>query len=208
MEPAPKKSKIPVFIGLFALNEFESKKTIDNFLIETLLYVQQEYSNVSESIADIDELNSKYRFPNSLHVTSLFIGGNKEKLRSEFYTSFEESVKSDIAIVGLVYVPGKLITGIAVISEELKIENQFPHITLKLGSWDAKNSNDILKAIFETSSSPLYGKYKKFLKEEPSIYKLSGLQINRGKTLEKVDEFYVLKLSKKIILPGITKVHF
>lgn len=208
MEQASKKYKMPNFIGLFVSNESDSKKTIDRFLIEKLLFLQQEYSNISENITDINELNKNYKFPNSLHVTSLYIGGNKEKLRSDFYTSFQEGVESDILIEGLVYVPGKLITGIVIVSEELKIENEFPHITLKIGSWDPKNSNDVLKAIFETSSSPLYGKYKKLFKEEASIYKISGLQINRGKKIEKIDELYVLKMSEKIRLSGITKCHF
>jgi hypothetical protein len=53
-----------------------------------------------------------WKLPNSHHVTALFIGGNKEKLKSEIYENWEDGQEIDVDVRALIYVPDKLIAGV------------------------------------------------------------------------------------------------
>mmetsp|Transcript_17475 Transcript_17475/g.12494 ORF Transcript_17475/g.12494 Transcript_17475/m.12494 type:complete len:147 (-) Transcript_17475:143-583(-) len=66
--------------------------------------------------------------PNSYHVTSLFIGGNKSKLKTPAYEYFQEGQKVDVVVRAVIYIPGSLVTGL--VFPKFEIENEFPHLTL------------------------------------------------------------------------------
>jgi hypothetical protein len=51
----------------------------------------------------------------------MFIGGNKEKLKSEHYLNFKEGQSVDVDVRAIVYIPGKLIAGICF--PKFQIEN-------------------------------------------------------------------------------------
>lgn len=53
-----------------------------------------------------------WKLPNSHHVTTLFVGGNKQKLKSPQYVNFIENLPVTIEIRAIIYVPGKLVAGI------------------------------------------------------------------------------------------------
>ena len=101
-------------------------------------------------------LTKDYKFPGSLHVTSLFIGNQKAKRTSEFFLGFEENQNFELNLSAMVFVPGKIITGFCLSHERNSfpslVENKFPHLTLMLGQWPAKYSNDVLIALFEKDS--------------------------------------------------------
>jgi len=86
-----------------------------------------------------------WKFPNSHHVTTLFIGGNKQKLKTPMYEHFQENKQVGVEIRAVIYVPGKLVAGICF--PQTECENEFPHLTMMISSgWAAVMSNEVIKA--------------------------------------------------------------
>lgn len=50
--------------------------------------------------------------PNSYHVTQLFIGGNMNKKNSPIFKNYNEGIKVSVTVQAVVYVPGKILTGV------------------------------------------------------------------------------------------------
>jgi len=46
------------------------------------------------------------------HVTTLFIGRNKKKILSENYKAFHAGKEHSVTLVGLLFVPGKIMTAV------------------------------------------------------------------------------------------------
>lgn len=82
-------------------------------------------------------------------MTILFVGRDPERTESKIYQEFEEYLEESITVLGLVVVPGKIIT--AICFPRHPVENKCPHITLLTGDWQAKLSNDVLQ---ETCANP------------------------------------------------------
>ena len=59
----------------------------------------------------------------------------------------------------LLFVPGKIMTGVCF--PDAMIENRFPHMTLLLNKWLAKNSNDALEATCSHEQHPFHDLYEK-----------------------------------------------
>ena len=91
----------------------------------------------------------EYSFVADPHVTTLFIGNDKQKRLTESFKTFRPGHKGEVNIVGYVIVPNKIITAICYPDQSvIKIENKFPHMTLMTGKWKPKNSNDLFEALF------------------------------------------------------------
>jgi hypothetical protein len=58
----------------------------------------------------------------------MFIGGNKQKLKSDQVQNFVEDIKVNFEVRAIVYVPGGIVAGICF--PNIEIENKFPHLTL------------------------------------------------------------------------------
>ena len=61
-------------------------------------------------------------------MTTLFIGGNKDKKKCPEFEFFQEDKSVTVEIRAVVYVPDRLVAGICFPLTE--IENEFPHVTL------------------------------------------------------------------------------
>lgn len=91
-------------------------------------------------------------------MTTLFIGGNKKKLESPIYQSFNEGDLIQVPARGIIFVPGKIMA--AVCFPKCQVENRFPHMTLLLGKWPAKNSNMALEQTAASEDLPFYALYQ------------------------------------------------
>ena len=88
---------------------------------------------------------SPWKFPNSHHVTTLFIGGNRSKLQKPQAEFHQEGKAVQVEIRAVIYVPEKLVAGICF--PDCEIENEFPHITLMVSQgWAPVMSNAIIQA--------------------------------------------------------------
>ena len=78
------------------------------------------------------------------------MGGNKQKLGHNIFRNFKEGSKVEVTIKAVLYVPGRILTGVCF--PKADVENEFPHLTLMLGNrWTAKLSNSVLQ---ETCRDP------------------------------------------------------
>jgi hypothetical protein len=84
----------------------------------------------------------------------LFRKGNNFNKSHPAYVQFEEGKLNDVNIKGIVYVPKRIIT--SVVSTDTSVENKFPHITTILGTYSAKNSNDVLNELFSEGKLTLF----------------------------------------------------
>lgn len=53
-----------------------------------------------------------YKYPPTLHITSLFIGGNPKQKETKYYREFESDMPQTIVVHGFVFNPTKIVTAI------------------------------------------------------------------------------------------------
>ena len=100
-----------------------------------------------------------WSFPASHHITTLFIGGNKNKMKLPQCEYFEEGKKVAIDIRAVIYVPGKLVAGIC-FPQGVEIENEYPHMTLMVSDgWKPMMSNLVIQATC-AKGMPFHEAYK------------------------------------------------
>ena len=103
-------------------------------------------------------VSGNWKYPQSLHVTTLFIGKNSKVLHSPYYKSFVDKEKYSMRLNKIVYIPQKLICAtVDFLNTSPLIANKIPHVTLLLGKLPAKTSNEILESI---SLDKDFGKYE------------------------------------------------
>lgn len=102
----------------------------------------------------------------------------------------------NIPVRALIFVPGKIMT--AVCFPTTPVENKIPHMTLLLGAWQAKNSNDALEATCLKPSHPFYELYNKAKNQETGGSAFAP-KARVGK--DSVDAFFVV-LDRPIIFEG------
>lgn len=143
--------KMPVFLGLAVEQAIENK--VISLAIDALNRFKATFHerNISQDIEELEKFRlqqqSRWSYPNSLHVTTMFIGGNTSKLETEDYKSFKEGDEFDISLTHLAYCPGGIICAKAQVSDAkpLSIENKIPHLTLLICSKPPKYSSTILQ---------------------------------------------------------------
>lgn len=157
--------KIPVYIGI-ALEE-SLGSSLTSLIFHYLSLICEQFPAHSHSILpDLEELSSHrhnpfisgaklsehWSFTRSLHLTTLFIGGNSKQLTNPIYQAFEKGKQVMLQLKHFIYVPRKIITASAeILTTEVESNNEIPHVTLLLGTLSAKFSNDVLKAIHNFS---------------------------------------------------------
>ena len=151
-------------------------------------------------------MTSDLKDPRSLHVTTLYIGHNASKIKTDYYKSFHDEIQFNVPLQTFLYVPGRIITApVFFDSSPILIENAHPHITLKTGKWSAKNSNDLLEALF-SQGSPVHEQINGVF-ENPTtklVMKVPGLMI-----LDEQVDVYIVKVPKdeKMLLGESEKIY-
>lgn len=86
-----------------------------------------------------------WKLPADHHVTSLYIGGNRQKLKSDEFGTFQEGEDVEVDVRAIIYVPDKLIAGICF--PDFEIENEHPHVTMMVSEgWSPVLSNSLISA--------------------------------------------------------------
>jgi len=86
------------------------------------------------------------------------MGGNTKKADHPIYANYEEGKQVTFGIRGVLYVPGRILTGIAFLKAD--VENQFPHMTLMISQkFAAVTSNEVLKKTCD-QGQPFHDSYK------------------------------------------------
>lgn len=89
------------------------------------------------------------------------MGCNKKMVDNHIYQNFTEKKPCDITLAGILVCPGEIACAVVFPKEESA--NKFPHMTLMLGSKQAKFSNDLMNLCFgdETSDQGFKEQYEK-----------------------------------------------
>ena len=150
------KEQIPVFLGIeisaipvipiivaalsLLLKSFDDDRSI--------MYDVNAFKDNNLSFSPDKLITESWKFPSSLHVTTLFIGKNSKVLHSIHYTSFNEGIEYSMNLLHLIYIPSKIIFAtIEFLNNSPCIANKIPHLTMLLGKLPSKASNEILEAI-------------------------------------------------------------
>ena len=143
---------MPIYLGIQVQDEEASKRRIHELLKFVMASVAQ---SDHDKVAETDFLEFQggelkdWKWPNSHHITTFFVGKEKAKTTDPIYKSFSENVNFPFKFKHILYVPGKIATAIVFVDKDkVQIENKFPHMTLAFNAFSPKVSNDILNTIF------------------------------------------------------------
>ena len=141
-------------------------------------------------------------------MTTLHIEKDRSKLHTTHFTKFREAIEIKVSLLGILYVPGKIITGLCKLPElpyNMTTESDFPHLTLMVGETPPKMSTILLSTIF--------GKGGKF---EGAYHDTCGILLSSGTFVDKLkiklgkknEEVFVVKGEKELELSGKTTVWY
>jgi hypothetical protein len=208
-------SKIPEYLSI-ETDTSTSRPQVLEFLKQGLEALLAKYEN-DDIRSDYNDLFVKktpfiFKEPNSWHTTCLYIGQNYSQLNTTIYKKFYENIPIDIVTSTLIYIPKKIISGPVFFKNFDLIQNQFPHITLMLGSYRAVDSNYVMRAIFDDNE---YFKslYKYGVIEDTTFTMVQTVKdvkivFDDLKLEDNVKTVYVIKTGKVLNLNGYTKKNY
>ena len=139
--------RIPTFLGI----DIESDPKFDIKLKSLFFNMSNQAGKPKVRITKFNKIvrtrspTKTWNMPDSYHVRSLFIGGNEQKWRQSQFKFHQEVNMIPIQIRAVIYIPNKLMIGICF--PQCNIENQFPHLTLKVSQgWSPGLSNSVIEA--------------------------------------------------------------
>ncbi|KRX03496.1 hypothetical protein PPERSA_02875 [Pseudocohnilembus persalinus] len=212
-------TKTPKFLGLFCLNKKEGQTQVIQYAQENLNYLEQilqqqncglildkqKMQILDKNIQNnIQQLQNGFNFPATLHITSLYCRNYKPQKKPEFI-NFKEGQLMDINIVGLIYIPNKIIFGIASVDQkQLMVENLCPHLTMFVKDCSPVYSNYVIHALFDKEQNgPLHQDFENgniFDKNFKKVQIFDNLEVNCKK-----QQVIFIKNELNLCIPGITK---
>lgn len=140
------------------------------------------------------------RYAEPLHLTSRYLSGG----RNPRSVDFEEGKSVELKILGVVVVPGKLLTGFCFPSGQLKVENKYPHVTFMVGGgWEPVRSNRVLELALEQPRIKHYLETGEFLLDTQTFVQRIALDMTAG---ESSCTAYLVKPIQPLVLKGVTGV--
>jgi hypothetical protein len=185
-------SKAPVYLALDLAETLGHE--FFNFLNPALLEITQ-IRNVGQGVAaelrkilnqtkisqfaSEEAITSGWRFPASMHLTVVFLGGKYSPADAEYYRDFVEGREFTLELTQLLYVPATLICASArFIGDSIPVKNAKPHVTLMLnGATTAKKSNMFLESL----KSSFYELDQTSVKVEGKSYNVYVLPLQPGR---------------------------
>lgn len=167
--PAPKRAEplnlkqMPVYLGIDV--ELWFGPGLLGFLRSCLFTLTRTYMRDEDLKRDYDDIMSNFyasgyqsglpiceqwQYPKSLHLTTKFIGGGRNKQAANDPTVRGFRVNEEVSLCArlFAYVPQRIMCVLCdVMTSDIAVENKFPHVTCLLGRWQAKCSNDVLNGI-------------------------------------------------------------
>lgn len=195
-----KPKKTPIYLGIFSKGD--EKPRVQNVLRYTLSKIQASHSDgsINEDLVEFNhEALSTWKWPeDGFHITTCFVGSDKNVQASDAYKTFEEGVHFPFKIKHVVYVPGMIAIGITYLDGTLiKMAGKFPHVTLATKGLPAKASNEILETMF---GGVFYPKYKDGLRFGSDKISTLNIMIGGQSCIA-----YLFELPQEIYFDGETK---
>ena len=153
--------QIPIFLGIDVEQWFGP--ALLPFVRSCLYSLSLTYSRDTDLKSDYEELtanmyargytsaeplNSSWKYTNTLHLTTKFLGGGKHRPADPALSTYRVNEEVALAARIFAYVPQRIMCVLCdILTPNVQVENRFPHITCLLGKWAAKCSNDVLTNI-------------------------------------------------------------
>ena len=155
-----KKQKVPEFLGIFPL----SVEAIKDYTFEAITEKTKKYPedlSLQTILKNFKLEKQPFKFVDNPHIVALYIGKDKKILKTSSYREFPKNTQVEFKIIGHILVPNKLMIALCDYdSSVFNIENKYPHMILMDGEWTAKESSQILKAIFEENHKYKFQEFK------------------------------------------------
>lgn len=151
-----------------------------------------------DSSSNNNNTSSPWKQTKHFHLTTLFKPKTGFDKSHPAFTNFKEDKPVEVEGIGIIIIPNKIITLIAKTDEYTS--NKFPHITLILGEYKPKDSNEVLTVLFD-EGCPFESQYKESLKgEKVPITEKVNLSI-----LDNNEDVYIYFFPENIKLNGKMK---
>ena len=180
-----------IYLGILIKGEknyvkFKSKLTYAFKLLLTHLTTLNtvntvQYKNEIELLIACTQIVKGYALPNGWkyphnihknlwHCTTLFKGSQPvdKVLHMEEYKQFELGKSVSVKVIGVVYVPMKIVVSLVKLGEECLSVNKYTHVTTFINGFAPKKANDVTKALFDKGNDEVKEEYMKrmAMKEE------------------------------------------
>ena len=172
-----------IYLGLQIKGEENYTKIKEN-ISNSLKKIEEEFkfgkneeiNELIKCIGDVKsyELPDKWKYPhiahkNLWHCTILFKGRTKfsEIANTEEYKQFIQGEKVMIKLLGIAYVPKSSIVMIIKVDKNIKIKNDYPHVTGFIKDFAPKYSNNIMENIMKDKD--IKNIYDKLMKEDSKL---------------------------------------
>ncbi|CDW83272.1 UNKNOWN [Stylonychia lemnae] len=170
--------KKPIYLGI-AFDE-ENLKIINDYLVKSVDVAFECLKDTNSSISQIKLAFDSNKFDSinikpieSTHLTTIFM---KEVQQNYPKASFQEQIDLhdkgiliDADLIGVAIVPEKIITAVVRLNlnptDNLQFHNHIPHLTLGVGSRQARWSNTLLKALIKGNYTNMGDLYWKLVNE-------------------------------------------
>ena len=172
-----------IYLGLLIKGEenyIKIKENISNSLKQIKekfnLGKIKEIDELIKCIGDVKncELPDKWKYPhvahkNMWHCTTLFKGKTKlsEISKTEEYKQFIQGEKVEVKLLGIAYVPHSSIVMIIKVDKNVKIKNDYPHVTGFIRDFAPKYSNNIMENIMKNKD--IKNIYDKLMNEDTKL---------------------------------------
>jgi hypothetical protein len=200
-------SSIPMFIGIEAIDgRYSILETLRSVCEHSPAEYEEELASLHSAIKEqtIAKKGKGWKYPNSYHVTALFMGKDIKHKTNPIYVQFQEGVQINIRITCVILVPKKIVFGICFF-EDFEIGNNIPHMTMLVDGFTAKYSNIVGETLFY-GEGPLSQLYKDgFFKQQGGEEYFKKFQITVQKQI--LDAF-VVKLNPHLVLDAKTKCFY
>ena len=191
---------IPTILGIFSIDNQKAKPEILQFIRANLTYLKGEYPEDKLVAQNLLSLTKTFSFPRTLHVTTLVVNNDKNKIESKYYKTFEEGLKIKMEFEVLLYIPDIILAGLYFTKTELPLfDINYPHMTLMIGGCGPEFASKALRFLFE-GKGPLKENYEKksFLKQDFFSFK-GEIVVDKKRYIA-----YLVKIENGVVIDGET----
>lgn len=106
-------------------------------------------STAETDLTDFQGEMAAWKWPNSHHIMTYFVGMKKANTTNPIYKAFETDKHYPFSFKHVVYIPGKMAAALVYLDKEkIQVDSEFPYMTLALGEASASFASEVLTTIF------------------------------------------------------------
>ena len=156
-------------------------------------------------------LPNGWKYPHNIHknlwhCTTLFKGSQpvEKVLHMEEYKQFELGKSVNVKVIGVVYLPMKIVVSLVKLGEECLSVNKYTHVTTFINGFAPKKANDVTKALFDKGNDEVKEEYMKRMAMKEKIEKKEDIVKEKEIEVDGVKmKCYVVIYGNEFVLNGM-----